>query len=138
MGGEVLEKGTAWGCGGSWFYLDVLSRQPLVAEGRRIFLVKVSNTQGYCEDETQIAQLCGIIFRTQHHPVLPALRILIQLRENNLQISHQYLSDLKLKSLPGYTQKHNRDSLPNNYLDILLSWSAHFPLKDRSKNKNNT
>ena len=36
-----------------------------------------------------------------------------------------------------YTQKLNRDSLPNNYLDILPSWSVHFPLKDRSKNKNN-
>ena len=36
-----------------------------------------------------------------------------------------------------HTQKHNRDSLLNNYLDILLGWSAHFPLKDRSKNKNN-
>ena len=37
-----------------------------------------------------------------------------------------------------HTQKHNRDSLLNNYLDILLGWSAHFPLKDRSKNKKTT
>lgn len=27
------------------------------------------------------------------------------------------------------TQKLSRDSLPNSYLDILLSWSAHFPLR---------
>lgn len=52
MGGEgaVLEKGIARGCGGSWLYLDVLFGQPLVAEERTIFLVKVSHTQGYCED----------------------------------------------------------------------------------------
>ena len=37
-----------------------------------------------------------------------------------------------------HTQKHNRDSLLNNYLDILLGWSAHFPLKDRSKDKKTT
>lgn len=33
------------------------------------------------------------------------------------------------------TQKNATVTVFNNYLDILLSWFAHFPQKDRSKNK---
>ena len=66
--------------------------------------------------------------------------------KNHLQTSSQCFhipkrkafSLLVLKVYQGiyeYTQRCNCDSFPNNYLDTLLSWSAHFPQKDRSKNK---
>lgn len=93
---EVLEQGVARSCGRSWPHLDVSSGQPLVAGGEDNPFGKSIKHSGLLQrlNSTQTARLCGIIFGTQHHSILPTLKILIQLRENNLQIS-QYLSDLK-------------------------------------------